>query len=222
MLTNFAELPKYISTLQTSNPNTVVKWFHNPNGSSHVATFKYIFWAFGPAINAFHLCRPVISIDACHLRGSYKGKMLIAVTKDANNNILPVSYAIVDEETTHSWSWFLYQFRHFVAQDRQLCVISDRHQGIIHAMANLEEWEEPLGYHRFCLRHIRSNLMKKYKNVRLKSFCWDTGSTTQKRKFVKYKKQIKAINLEAWQYLDQIDKSQWCLFFMMKIVDGGC
>ncbi|XP_052621000.1 uncharacterized protein LOC128126883 [Lactuca sativa] len=198
---NFAELPKYISTLQTSNPNTVVKWFHNPNGSSHVATFKYIFWAFGPAINAFHLCRPVISIDACHLRGSYKGKMLIAVTKDANNNILPVSYAIVDEETTHSWSWFLYQFRHFVAQDRQLCVISDRHQGIIHAMANLEEWEEPLGYHRFCLRHIRSNLMKKYKNVRLKSFCWDTGSTTQKRKFVKYKKQIKAINLEAWQKL---------------------
>ena len=55
--------------------------------------------------------------------------------------------------------------------------------------------------------------MKKYKNVRLKSFCWDIGSTTQKRKFVKYKKQIKAINLEAWQYLDQIDKSQWYLFY---------
>nr|KAJ0224560.1 hypothetical protein LSAT_V11C100029410 [Lactuca sativa]KAJ0225000.1 hypothetical protein LSAT_V11C100029380 [Lactuca sativa]KAJ0228384.1 hypothetical protein LSAT_V11C100029440 [Lactuca sativa] len=75
----------------------------------HLSIF---FSAFGPAINAFHLCRPVISIDACHLR-------------DANNNILPVSYAIVDEETTHSWSWFLYQFRHFVAQDRQLSVISD-------------------------------------------------------------------------------------------------
>nr|KAJ0190406.1 hypothetical protein LSAT_V11C800448770 [Lactuca sativa] len=194
---NLAELPKYIATLQTLNPNTIVKWFHNPNGSSHVATFKYIFWAFGPAINAFHLCRPVISIHACHLRGSYKGKMLIVVTKDANNNILPVSYAIVDEETTHNWSWFLYQFRHFVAQDRQLCVISDRHQGIIHAMENLKEWKEPLRYHRFCLRHIKSNLMKKYKNVRLKSFCWDIGSTTQKRKF----------------YLDQIDKSQGCLFY---------
>ena len=91
----------------------------------------------------------------------------------------------------------MYRFRHFVAQDRQLYVILNRHQGIIHAMANLEEWKEPLGYHQFCLRHIRSNLMKKYKNVRLKSFCWDIGSTTQKRKFVKYKKQIKAINLEA-------------------------
>nr|KAJ0189715.1 hypothetical protein LSAT_V11C800424140 [Lactuca sativa] len=133
---------------------------------------------FEPSINAFRLCRHVISIDACHLRGSYKGKMLIVVTKDANNNILPVSYAIIDEETTHSWSWFLYPFRHFFSQDRQLCVISDRHRGMVHAMENLEEWKEPLGYHRFCLQHIRSNLMKKYKNVRLKSFCWDIGSTT--------------------------------------------
>nr|KAJ0225610.1 hypothetical protein LSAT_V11C100026890 [Lactuca sativa] len=105
--------------------------------------------------------------------------MLIVVTKDANNNILLVSYAIVDEETTHSWRLFLYKFIHFIAQDRQLCVISNRHRGIIHAMENLEEWKEPLGYHRFCLRHIKSNLVKKYKNL----------------------------------YLDQIDKSQWCLFY---------
>ncbi|KAL4555228.1 hypothetical protein LXL04_037839 [Taraxacum kok-saghyz] len=90
--------------------------------------------------------------------------MLIAVTKDANNNILPVAYAIVDEETTHSWCWFFYQFRHFVAEDGQLCVISDRHKGIIHAMENLDEWKEPFAYHRFCLRHVRSNLMKSYKN----------------------------------------------------------
>ncbi|KVI01541.1 MULE transposase domain-containing protein, partial [Cynara cardunculus var. scolymus] len=126
---NFAELPKYITALKSSNPNTVMNWFHNPNGSSDVVTFK--------------------------------GKMLVAVTKDANNNILPIAYAIVDEESAHSWCWFFYQFRHFVAQDRQLCVISDRHQGIIHAMTNLEEWKEPLAYHRFCLRHIRSNLMKR-------------------------------------------------------------
>ncbi|KAI3510380.1 hypothetical protein L1887_17323 [Cichorium endivia] len=210
---NFAELPKYIAALQSSNPDTVVKWFHNPNSTSQVAIFKYIFWAFGPAINAFHLCRPVISVDGTHLKGSYKGKMLVAVSEDANNNILPVAYAIVDEETVHSWCWFFDQFRHFVAQNRQLCVISDRHQGIIHAMTNLQEWKEPLAYHRFCLRHIRSNLMKRYKNLSLKRFCWAIGSTTQKRKFTKYMKEIKAINLEAWKYLRQIDKSKWCLLY---------
>lgn len=82
---NFAELPKYIATLQASN----------------------IFFGHF-AIDAFHLCRPVISVDGAHLKGSYKGKMLVVVTKDANNNILPVAYAIVDEETVHSWCWFFF------------------------------------------------------------------------------------------------------------------
>ncbi|XP_023743043.2 uncharacterized protein LOC111891205 [Lactuca sativa] len=188
---NFVELHKYIAALQASNPDTIVK----------------------PAIKAFHLCRPVISIDGAHLKGSYKGKLLVAASKDANNNILPISYAIVDEETVHSWCWFLGHFRNFVAPNRQLCVLSDRHKGIIHAMENLEEWKEPLAYHRFCLRHVRSNLMKRYKNVNLKKICWSMGSTTQKRKFAKYIREIKAINMEAWQYLKEIKRSQWCLLY---------
>lgn len=159
------------------------------------------------------MCRPVISIDGAHLKGSYKGKLLVAASKDANNNILPISYAIVDEETVHSWCWFLGHFRNFVAPNRQLCVLSDRHKGIIHAMENLEEWKEPLAYHRFCLRHVRSNLMKRYKNVNLKKICWSMGSTTQKRKFTKYIREIKAINREAWQYLREIKRSQWCLLY---------
>nr|KAJ0208323.1 hypothetical protein LSAT_V11C500281350 [Lactuca sativa] len=38
--------------------------------------------------------------------GSYTGKFLVAVTKDANNNILHVAYVIVDEESSHSWCAF--------------------------------------------------------------------------------------------------------------------
>ena len=43
---NFVELPKYIAALQASNPTTIVKWFHNTNGSSNVATFKYFLGLF--------------------------------------------------------------------------------------------------------------------------------------------------------------------------------
>ncbi|XP_023755843.1 uncharacterized protein LOC111904303 [Lactuca sativa] len=99
---NFAEFPKYIAALQASNPSTIVKWLHNANGSSNVATFKYVFWVLGHAIHAFHLCQPVISIDGFHLKGSYKGKMIVVVTKDANNSILQIAYAIVDEGTSHN------------------------------------------------------------------------------------------------------------------------
>ncbi|GJV69293.1 uncharacterized protein Tco_1484802 [Tanacetum coccineum] len=133
------ELPCYIVALEASNLNIIVKWLHHQNNSSNIMTFKYIFWAFGPSLDAFHQCGPVICVDGTHLQGGYKGRMLIAVTKDANNCILPVAYAIDDEETNQSWSWFLEQFRYYVAQDRGLCVVSDRIRGIINAMMNIEE-----------------------------------------------------------------------------------
>nr|KAJ0222061.1 hypothetical protein LSAT_V11C200054190 [Lactuca sativa] len=46
----------------------IVKWFHCLNSSSHVTTFKYVFWAFGDAINVFHLWRPTILVDGFHSR----------------------------------------------------------------------------------------------------------------------------------------------------------
>ncbi|KAD4887967.1 hypothetical protein E3N88_20040 [Mikania micrantha] len=116
--TNFMELPSYMRELQNRNHGTVVQWFHHPHGTSHCATFKYVFWAFKPSIDAFHLCQLVISIDRTHLKGPYQSKLLIVVSKNANNYILPVAYAIVDEETIESWSWFLKQFRDHVADDR--------------------------------------------------------------------------------------------------------
>lgn len=210
---NFVQLPKYIAALERSNPNTVVQWLFHPRSSANVKIFKYVFWAFGPAIEAFHKCRPVICIDGTHLRGTYKGKLLVAVTKDANNKILPIAFAIVDEETVESWSWFLVQFRLFVAQNRSLCVISDRHGGIIHAMENLEDWQEPFAYHRFCLRHVRSNFMTRFKNLALKKLCWAIGSTTQKRKFRNCRRDVMAINADAWEYLNAIDRTKWCLAY---------
>lgn len=56
------------------------------------------FWAFGPAINVFHLYRHVISTHGCHLKGSYKGKMFVVVKENANNNVSRVSYAIINED----------------------------------------------------------------------------------------------------------------------------
>ncbi|KAD3337360.1 hypothetical protein E3N88_32880 [Mikania micrantha] len=64
---NFEELPRYIAALQESNPGTIVEWFHSPTGSSQCYTFKYVFWAFGPAIKTFLNCQPILSVDGTHL-----------------------------------------------------------------------------------------------------------------------------------------------------------
>ena len=60
-----------------------------------VAQFRAVAWAFGPCIAAFQYLRPVISIDACFLSGRYDGRLLIACGYDAENQLLPIAFAIV-------------------------------------------------------------------------------------------------------------------------------
>ena len=52
-------------------------------------------------------CRPLIGIDGCHLKGTTRGQLLVAIGKDGNDNIFPIAYAIVEIENKSSWTWFL-------------------------------------------------------------------------------------------------------------------
>ncbi|XP_047952782.1 uncharacterized protein LOC125198487 [Salvia hispanica] len=112
------------------NPGTIFEWKHNEllsQGRNKV--FYYVFWALGTAIHAFQECQPVLTIDETHLRGRFKGKLLVACGVDANKKTLTIAYAVVDEETGESWQWFLYHVRiHVVKYQREVCIISDRHK----------------------------------------------------------------------------------------------
>ena len=165
-------------------------------------------------MEAFQKCKPMISVDGTHLRSEYKDKLLVAVSYDANGYVLLLAFAIVDEETVESWCWFMKNLRLFVAFDRNpICVLSDRHKGIVHAMRHLDEWKEPMGYHRFCLRHIRSNFMTKFRNSKLKKLVWSLGSASQRRKWKIYRTEMKSLSVEGSEYLSTIDKKQWCLAY---------
>ena len=52
-------------------------------------------------------CRPIISLDGCFLKSSFGGQLLCAVGKDANENMYPIAYAVVEKECTDSWNWFI-------------------------------------------------------------------------------------------------------------------
>ncbi|KAK4386114.1 hypothetical protein Sango_2482000 [Sesamum angolense] len=54
---------------------------------------------------------------------------------DGNQQVLPLAFAIVDEETYPSWKWFLQQLSRRVIRGRRgMCLISDRHGGLIKAV----------------------------------------------------------------------------------------
>ncbi|XP_042019266.1 uncharacterized protein LOC121767103 [Salvia splendens] len=211
---SFRQLPSYLTELQSQNPGTIVEWLHDPVLSQgNTKVFRYVFWAFGPAIEAFQLAKPVLSVDGTHLRGRLKGKLLAAVGYDANKNCLPVAFAIVDEETNESWSWFLNLVRvHIIKHDQEVYIISDKHQGIINAMKS-DVWKKvPVGYHRYCLIHVRLNVLQRHKGPGVKKWVWIMGEVIEERRYWTARRELEKVSPEALRYLETtIDRSQWTM-----------
>ncbi|MDV3194023.1 MAG: hypothetical protein Q8835_03160, partial [Sweet potato little leaf phytoplasma] len=72
-------LPSWTNILQLTNPGTRVAWrlhdvVENINENevvenSNEKIFHSVFWAFGPVIEGFKHCRPLLQIDGTHLYG---------------------------------------------------------------------------------------------------------------------------------------------------------
>ncbi|XP_074374219.1 uncharacterized protein LOC141714605 [Apium graveolens] len=135
-MTSYTNLPTFLSALMQFNPGTVALIDAEPDVEKlNTSVCKRFWWAFKPMINGWQHARPVISIDGTFLKGRYNGKLLVAMGSDSNNQQYLIAYALVHEETTVNWSWFLYNLRIYVCRNRRgVCIISDRHAGIIEAM----------------------------------------------------------------------------------------
>ena len=51
--------------------------------------------------------RRIIGLDGCFLKGVCRGQLLSAVGRDANNQLFPIAWAVVNVESKETWSWFL-------------------------------------------------------------------------------------------------------------------
>uniref|UniRef100_A0A2N9HSV6 SWIM-type domain-containing protein n=1 Tax=Fagus sylvatica TaxID=28930 RepID=A0A2N9HSV6_FAGSY len=209
-------LPKFMKALIDSNPGTQVEWKTYWSEDAGCAIFESVFWAFGPSIQGFMHCRPVVSIDATHLYGKYEGKLMIAMATDANNGIYPLAFAVTEKESKNTWRWFLRFLKKHVTKNREICIISDRHKGIMNAM----KWSklQPLNaYHRFCIRHLVSNFNTRFHDKRLKNMIQRAGEHNQLRKFNATMDSIRQYNKDAAKILDEeTDVDKWTL-----AKDGG-
>lgn len=215
---SYTELPKFLQLLKAANPGTIVELKLNPHREGHHhGHFLYAFWAFKPAIDGFRFCLPVIAVDGTHLYGKYKGHLLLAVGTNANKEIYPLAYSIVDSENAASWTWFLKRLaRHVFSDLPSICIISDRHAGIDSAYNKLPELQSSRVKRRFCLRHIRSNVMTRFKHPRLKALVWEAGTAVTKSKFRSSMQSIQQYWPDAHNYLSAIDPAGWALSY-----DGG-
>ncbi|RVW46035.1 hypothetical protein CK203_068655 [Vitis vinifera] len=113
--------------------------------------------------------------------------------------------------------WFLACIRNRVTQRRGLCVIYDRHPGIMAAFANVYlGWSEPNAYHRICKRHLASNFMTHFKDKCLKQLLCRAALETKVEKFNMHMETIGRINQDVLNWLEAIPFEKWALSH-----DGG-
>ncbi|XP_019149647.1 PREDICTED: uncharacterized protein LOC109194108 [Ipomoea nil] len=198
-------MPKLLLAIQQTNPGSVVDFELVATPTTHEFAFKYAFWALKPALDGFKYCLPILTIDGTHLYGKYGGYLLLAVGYNANKEIYPVAYSVVDAETGDSWTWFLKLFVTHVFGDREhICIISDRHLGIDAAFRTVDELREPRVQRQYCLRHLRSNVMTKFKNKELNSLVWQAGCAPDERGFNSTMRTIRTVDEAAYNYLNEI------------------
>ena len=126
--------------------------------------FGRAFWCFRPCVEAFKHCRPFLCVDGTFLTGKFKGTLLVAISCDADNRLVPLAFALVTGEDTNNWSWFMHLLRtKVVGRDRVVCLIYDRHQGILNAVKD-EIPGHPLVKHRWCMRHFAANFYRACRN----------------------------------------------------------
>ncbi|KAK3230306.1 hypothetical protein Dsin_002187 [Dipteronia sinensis] len=108
--------------------------------------FKYGFMAIGASIEGFNsVIRPVIYIDATHLKARTRGVLLVAVCKDGNEMIYPLAFGFANSECTESWTWFLKKLRKVIQYPDRVMLVSDRHNDATHGI---------------CAYHLAQNLKR--------------------------------------------------------------
>ncbi|XP_012840146.1 PREDICTED: uncharacterized protein LOC105960504 [Erythranthe guttata] len=137
----YDKLRRYCRALKQNNPGSCADYEIDPQTQK----FLRIFISFGNSILGFHRgCRQMICLDGTHIKNKYKGCLLSAVSKDPNDELYTLAYAIVDAENDRNWEWFCNKLKEILVY----------HNGAIPLVF-------PGSNHAYCLRHLEDNFRTK-------------------------------------------------------------
>ncbi|WVZ14096.1 hypothetical protein V8G54_011662 [Vigna mungo] len=105
--------------------------------------------------------------------GKYGGELLTAIARDANDQMLPLAYAIVKVENKETWKWFLELLVEDIggkAVQASLTFISDQQKGLMQAFEEVLPRVDQL----FCVRHLYANFRKIFSGKQLKRMMFTT------------------------------------------------
>ncbi|KAL0387990.1 UNVERIFIED_CONTAM: hypothetical protein Sradi_2680800, partial [Sesamum radiatum] len=95
-----------VDEIRRTNPGSTV--ILGTEDVGRVNRFSKFYVCFGALKIGFkQTCGKIIGVDRFHLKGPNGGILLIVVGVDTNNNLYPISYAVVNRNARKTWEWFL-------------------------------------------------------------------------------------------------------------------
>ncbi|OMO59015.1 Transposase, MuDR, plant [Corchorus capsularis] len=165
----FGQLNNYANELKRTNPGSTVILKSKKGTVNSPPVFERMFICLDGFRKGFKNCRNFLGMDGCFLKSLTKGELLCAVDRDANNQMYPVAWALVEVECTDSWRWFI----DLLAEELELgdgrgwTIMTDQMKGCDNAIDELLPHVE----HRYCARHVR-NLMVRIKEKKVEVKKW--------------------------------------------------
>lgn len=197
---SFLNLESYFERLKATNPGTVTAIDTEQDIEGNT---RFLFFA--ASIQGFRCLRHVLIIDGTHLSGKYKGVLLTARGQDANFQVFPLAFAVVDGETEHAWTWFLSKVERIIADSIALSIISDRHSSILKALREVF----PMSHHGACIVHLMRNVVSRYKNKGLAKMVCEAAFSYRRKDFDLCFGKIRQANAACATYLEGIGTSKW-------------
>ncbi|XP_056158389.1 uncharacterized protein LOC130134754 [Syzygium oleosum] len=149
-------------------------------------------------------CRPLKGLYGCFLKGMLKGELLIVVGRDANNQMYPIAWAVVEVENKDSWGWFAKALKNDLGTKDGVgyTTISDHQKVLEEEMSSAE--------HRRCARHIYANWRKKNGGNDCRKQFWMCAKSTTILQFKKQLEELDKMSKIGKADLMRIAPKYWC------------
>lgn len=144
-------------------------------------------------------------VDGTHLHGKYRGNLMIASAQDANKQIYPLAFAVVDSENDQSWNFFFEQLSIVIPNTPNLVFISDRHKSIAKAIQRVYSEEN----HVVCTRHLKENLKTQFKKKGIHGLFTLASNSYTKSEFEGFFKKNCEMDAKMGDYLLRANFEKW-------------
>nr|XP_016436343.1 PREDICTED: uncharacterized protein LOC107762494 [Nicotiana tabacum] len=206
----FSRLCDYVDIIKSTNPGSSC-WIGIDKDTKPGKNLFVYFYVCFDALKRGWLkgCKKIIGFDGCFLKELCKSELLVAVGKNENNQMFPIAWAVVDQETKHSWIWFIENLISDLdlGDGVGLKVMSDMQKGLVSIISELL----PNAEHRMCARHIWSNWAKIWRGEERRMQFWKCAKSSYE---IKFKEEIanmaKLGKKEICEDLLAYNKECWC------------